>query len=71
MCVCNFISSYFISSNHIISHLIEVFLLCYEPMDNMATMVRISSVHLYVSEQMRVLLIIGSTGNSAIRRPVG
>ena len=40
-------------------------------MESMATMVRISSVHLYVSEQIRVLLIIGSTGNSAIRRPGG
>ena len=69
MCVCAilFYSIVFhLSSSHRL-HLIDG---CYQPMDSMATIVRISSVHLYVSEQMRVLLIIGSTGNSAMRLPV-
>jgi hypothetical protein len=39
------------------------------PIESMDTMVRISSEHLYVSLAISVLLIMGSTGNSAILRP--
>ena len=39
------------------------------PIESIDTMVRISSEHLYVSLAISVLLIMGSTGNSAILRP--